>query len=270
MNTPGCLWNVRPEPATGSNLSSPARSDKILLMLPYSGGSAHSFAGWKSWLPGQFRIAAASYPGHGARADEPFAAELDEITCELFDELADFDGLLYIFGHSLGAFVGFELSWRLQFSGRPPAALFVSAAPAPHRHRPYPFSPRTMPDDELLSLLESFDCIPEGIADHPDLLSEALELCRADMGLVYEYSFGDEPRRLSVPIVAIGGTEDPLVSTEELGHWTELSTCEGDVRTFPGGHFYHLNCTADVAAFISTYIDEKTVRDSRQEAQNAH
>lgn len=269
MNTAGCLWNVRPALVGGSASSSPASTDKVLLMLPYSGGSAQSFAGWKNWLPGGFRIAAASYPGRGSRAHESFAAELDEITSELFDALADFDGLLYIFGHSLGAFVGFELSWRLQFSGRPPAVLFVSAAPAPHRHRPYSFSPRTMPDDELLSLLESFDCLPEGIAEYPDMLSEALELCRADMALVYEYSFGDEPRRLSVPIVAIGGTEDPLVSSEELGHWTELSTCEGAVRTFPGGHFYHLNCTADVAAFISTYIDEKTVRDSGQEARNA-
>lgn len=270
MNTPGCLWSVRPEPATGSTLPPLARSDRVLLMLPYSGGSAQSFAGWKNWLPGRSRIAAAAYPGRGSRADEPFAAELDEITCELFDALADFDGLLYIFGHSLGAFVGFELSWRLQSLGRPPAALFVSAAPAPHRHRPYSFSPRTMPDDELLSLLESFDCLPEGIAEYPDLLSEALELCRADMALVYEYSFGDELRRLSVPIVAIGGTEDPLVSSEELGQWAELSTCGGGVRTFPGGHFYLLNCAADVAAFMSTYIDEKTVRDLGREAQNAH
>jgi surfactin synthase thioesterase subunit len=127
-----------------------------------------------------------------------------------------------------------------------------------------------MADDELLSLLESFDGLPKGLTEHPDLLSDALALCRADIALAYEYSFGDEPRRLRVPIVAIGGTTDPLVSAEELGHWTELSTCGGSVRLFPGGHFYPLSCTAAVAAFISTYIDDEATQDSGQEVENAH
>jgi surfactin synthase thioesterase subunit len=270
MNSSGYLWNVRPQPARGGTSSLSADSDKMLLMLPYSGGSAQSFSGWKNCLPGRFRVAAASYPGHGSRGEEPFAAELDEIVRELFDALADFHGLLYIFGHSLGALVGFELSWRLQSLGRSPAVLFASSAPAPHRQRPYPFSPRTMPDHELLSLLESFDSLPEGIAEHPDLLSDVLALCRSDIALAHEYSFGDESRKLRVPIVAMGGTWDPLVSSEELGHWTELSTCGSTVRLFPGGHFYPLSCTAAVATFISTYIDDEAAQDSRQEAQNAH
>jgi pyochelin biosynthetic protein PchC len=270
MNTPGCLWDVRSESARGGGFSRAGRSDKMLLMLPYSGGSAQSFARWRSWLPGEFRVAAASYPGHGSRADEPFAADVGQIAGELVDALADFDGSLYIFGHSLGAFVAFELSWRLQVAGRSPAVLFASSAPAPHRHRPYPFSPRTMTDEELLSLLRSFDGLPEGIADYPDLLSDALALCRADIALAHEYSFGDEPRRLGTPIVAMGGARDRLVTAEEIGHWTELSTCGGGMRQFPGGHFYPVDRTAAVAAYISTYIDHETASDSGEEVQNAH
>jgi surfactin synthase thioesterase subunit len=259
MNPPGCLWDVRPDPTRGGG---PASGGRMLLMLPYSGGSAQSFARWGSRLPADVRVVAASYPGHGSRAEEPFAADVGQIAGEIFEALAGFEGSLSIFGHSLGAFIAFELSWRLQAAGRAPAVLFASSAPAPHRHRPYPFSPRTMPDEDLLTLLKSFDGLPEGLADYPDLLNEAMALCRADIALAHEYSYGDEPRMLDTPIVGMGGAGDRLVPAEEMGHWAELSTRGGSTRIFPGGHFYPLSRTAAVAAYMSAYID--------REVQNAH
>ncbi|MEU0214012.1 alpha/beta fold hydrolase [Streptomyces sp. NPDC006265] len=209
-----------------------------MLLLPHSGASAQSFASWARWFPEDIRLAAAQYPGHGSRYEGPVAPDLASLADDLARQVAGTDGPLFVFGHSFGALVGFEICWRLEREGRAPAAFFASAAVPPHQQFPAATSPRDLTDDELLDLLSAYGAMPKGMTEHPEALHLALRLCRADMALADDYTYGPEPRRLTAPMVVLGGDRDPMVSCEVLHRWQELTTGPSEVQVFAGGHFY--------------------------------
>ncbi|MEV7857008.1 alpha/beta fold hydrolase [Streptomyces sp. NPDC088183] len=241
-----CLWEMRSSAAgTGGD---------TLLLLPHAGGSAQSYGAWAGWFPDGLRVLAAKYPGRGSRGREPAVTDLHRIVGELSRALADFEGQLYVFGHSMGAYIGFELCWRRQSDGRPAAALYASGAVPPHRLRTYPAPGVEITDKHLLELMEKCSGIPDAVLNSPDLMSLALELLRADLELVNNYAYGGPGRRLSSPIVAFGGDRDRLVPPCEMDHWRELSTADCATHLIPGEHFYYLDSMATFTATISKHL----------------
>lgn len=223
------------------------------MLLPHAGGSAQSFAAWDGWFPADIGIVAVQYPGRASRSDEPSAADVGRIVDEVSDAACGL-GRLYVFGHSLGSAVGFELCWRLQLMGRAPAAFFASSAIPPHLHRPEPAFDASMSDAELLGLLRLCNGMPGDIGQYPEMLARALRVLRADIALFAGYSYGEEQRLLDVPVVAFGGDQDPLVPADDLSRWSELGSGENATHLFTGGHFYYLENMAAVAARIAKYL----------------
>ncbi|MEU3528777.1 alpha/beta fold hydrolase [Streptomyces sp. NPDC038707] len=247
MNKAGaCLWEVRQ--------ATPDTAPETLLLLPHAGGSAQNYAGWAHWFPDGPRILAAQYPGRASRAREPAQADLHRIVDELLDALDDHEGPLHVFGHSMGAYIGFELCWRRQSAGRPPAVLFASGAVPPHRLQPYPAPGVEISDEHLLELMDICNGIPQSLLDSPDLMVLALETLRADLELVNNYAYGAPGRRLRIPIVAFGGDRDALVPGAEIDRWRELGAAECATHLMAGEHFYYHGDTAAFSAVLSTYL----------------
>ena len=246
MSMPRCLWDVR-GPSCASYTAT-------LLLLPHSGGSAQSFSGWGRWFPTEVRVVAMQYPGRGSRLREPLAYDLQEVVAELVEAVSEIPGPLCVFGHSLGAFVGFEFCWQIESLGRTPVAFFASAAVPLHLHKPYARSPRELSDDELLDVLTEYGGTPQGLNAAPELMHMALGVCRSDIALAHEYRFGSARRRLRSPIVALGGETDPAVSADLLVEWQHLTGEYCKIHTFPGGHFYHFEDTAAVTAVMREHL----------------
>ena len=99
-------------------------------------------------------------------------------------------------------------------------------------------------------------------------MSRALRTLRADITLTDHYSYGDRRRRLTIPIIALGGDRDALVPAGELDRWRELSTGECATHLFAGEHFYYLDNMASFTAAISKYL--VSARDGHREARDGH
>jgi surfactin synthase thioesterase subunit len=246
LNAASCLWDVPPAPRD--------HHGPTLLLLPHAGGSAQSFVGWRASFPESVRLIAVQYPGRASRQREPYAADLGELTDELREALSGVEGPLYVFGHSLGAYVGFELCWTLQCIGRAPAAFFPSAAVPPHQFRPRSLPSQDLSDEEMLEALKKFEGLPSRITKHPYFLRRILQTCRSDVALLQNYSYGQESRRLQIPIITSGGERDRVVPADMLDGWRELSTADSEVNIFPGGHFYHIEDVAPVADRILKHL----------------
>src|SRR5271170_8113500 len=104
-----------------------------LFCLPYAGGSALIFRAWSNALPADIEVCPIQLPGRSTRLKEqPFTAmsALIQVLAQALSPLLDKP--FAIFGHSLGALVGFELARQLRRQyGVNPARLFVSAVRAP-------------------------------------------------------------------------------------------------------------------------------------------
>jgi surfactin synthase thioesterase subunit len=238
------LWLARPQTAHPGGLP--------LICLPNAGGSASQFFAWARLLPPEIDLWPIQLPGRENRLREAPLSRMDALIEAMAEALApSLREPFAIFGHSLGALVGFELARMLRRrSGLLPVHVFVSARRAPQlSSRLGPI--HRLPDEMFLDeLARRYNAIPDVIRQDRELLSIYLPMLRADVTLFETYSWVEEPP-LDCPISVFGGRDDASVSYEELAAWAAHSTKPGELKLFPGGHFYLQGARQELLAEIS-------------------
>ncbi|MFD7901704.1 thioesterase II family protein [Kitasatospora sp. NPDC059747] len=208
-----------------------------LVCLPFAGGGAGFYRGWKNLPAHAPRIVPLQLPGREELfLDEPFtdAATAAAALAPRVAELAD--GPVALFGHSLGAVLAFELARALE---QQPAVdlvhLFVSGSPGP-------WTPRTrratgLDDDAFLARVQEFAGYQHDALADPDMRELLLPILRADVGMHEDYRPAtDEPLR--TPITSLRATGDTLVTREQAGEWRAATTAAFRLVEPEGGHMY--------------------------------
>jgi surfactin synthase thioesterase subunit len=217
------------------------QSDAVrLFCLPHAGGGASVFRGWRDELGQGIELYPIQLPGREGRWRERPLTRIPALIPELSAALKPFFRPPFaFFGHSMGAFVAFELTRHLLEENLPgPAVLIVSGARAPHVPDPDP-PIHQMPLDELLEHLKSIDAIPKELLDHPELVYLLLPALRADMEMCETYIYKVAPR-LPCPISVYGGEHDEKVPPEHLNEWSLQTSADFHIHFFPGDHFFFL------------------------------
>jgi len=208
--------------------------------FPHAGGSPRLFLGWQPGLGTDAQILAVCRPGREHRAHEP-APTIDEYiegaTAAIRAVSATDDRPVYLFGHSLGALVGFEVTRRL--ADLPSLRHFVASGCS---------APSLLPSRRVrdIAKLEGkafaeaigfFGGLPPDVIADEELQELLLPGLIADfhMAVGYRYRPADP---LPVHLSLICGRDDPHVGAAQLEPWL------GEVRDAPayhwadGGHFY--------------------------------
>ncbi|MGW2330383.1 thioesterase II family protein [Streptomyces sp. NPDC001700] len=247
-SAPNSAWIRRYSPAPDA----PVR----LVCLPHAGGSASFYAGLGKALGPRVDTLAVQYPGRMDRLHERLLTRIDDLAEGLVAELAPWsDRGIAVFGHSLGAVLGFEVARRLQAMGRPPVALFVSGRGAPSRHR-REFSER--PDDRtLIEQVRELGGTDPRVFDNEELVQLALPVIRADYEVVESYQYRPGPP-LSCPVIALNGEDDPKVPDGGAAAWAEHTTGAFEEFAMPGGHFYLVDRRAEVAGIVADRLARLT------------
>jgi medium-chain acyl-[acyl-carrier-protein] hydrolase len=224
-----------PQPTTPDTPQAALR----LVCLPYAGGGSAVYHRWRPAMPQGVELVPVCLPGREGRVGEPVAPDLTAVAIQVADGIApQLDRPYVLLGHSMGAWLAFELARELRRrNARLPELLVVAASAAPDAPRSAePLN--TLPDDQFVNRLrQRFDGIPPAVRDNPELLALVLPMLRADVRLVETYQYQPEPP-LDVEVLALGGTEDPSVSAAELAGWRKHTTAKFSVRLLPGGHFF--------------------------------
>ncbi|MEU3771831.1 alpha/beta fold hydrolase [Streptomyces sp. NPDC032472] len=225
-----------------------------LMCLPHSGGSASYFHPLSRALSPALDVVTVQYPGRGDRRAEPFVTDVREMADRLFAELQGWDDHrpLALFGHSLGATVGFELALRLEAAGTAPLALFASSRRAPSTHREGEYA-NIEDDDWVLSTVKELGGTPQELLVDEKLLRMNLPVLRADYRAAQGYRYRPGPA-LACPVVAMIGQTDSKVSLQEAAAWRTHTTAETTFHWFPGGHFYLNTQVPEVATLLRTHL----------------
>ncbi|KJK33928.1 oleoyl-ACP hydrolase [Streptomyces variegatus] len=247
-SSPTSPWIRRYSPAPDA----PVR----LVCLPHAGGSAPFYAGLAKALGPRIDTLAVQYPGRMDRRHERLLTRIDDLAEGLVAELTPWsDRGMAVFGHSMGAMLGFEVARRLQAAGRPPVALFVSGRGAPTRHR-REFGER--PDDRtLIEQMRKLGGTDPRVFDNEELVELALPVIRADYEAVESYQYRPGPQ-LSCPVIALNGQDDPKVPDGDADAWAEQTTGAFEQFTLPGGHFYLMDRQAEVTGVIADRLARLT------------
>lgn len=230
-----------------------APTPRRLLLFPFAGGGASAFRGWSDLFPGTVDVCPVQLPGRQARMrDTPIddlRTMIEAMTPALVPAVRRTPYAIY--GHSMGAWLAFELVRALRRLRRPlPVALFVGARRAPHV--PGSFSPMgDLPRDAFIAEVQRrYNAIPEALLAQPRILDLFLPSLRADFRLLDSYRYVDEPP-LDVPITVFYGRDDTLVGMPGLRAWQEHTTQPLQLRPVPAGHFFLDTCATEVADTIA-------------------
>jgi medium-chain acyl-[acyl-carrier-protein] hydrolase len=211
----------------------PVPGDLDLVVFPYAGGNPASFRRWHRGTTG-CRTLVASLPGRGTRFAEEPLHDFDTLVARLADELAPrLTGRYALFGHSLGAYLAYEVARRLP---DPPSALLVSGADDPAGRLPRA-SRQSLTDAEFVAELRRMGGTPSVVLDNPELLEFLMPSIRADFAVVDSYVYRPGPQ-LDCPIHVLAGADDPHTTAAALDGWRLRTSGTTTYDVLPGDHFF--------------------------------
>ncbi|MET8803381.1 alpha/beta fold hydrolase [Streptomyces sp. NPDC004546] len=227
-------------------------STATVLMLPHAGGSSHVLAALAQELPLPVRVLAGQYPGRGPRTAEPFVKRLSDLVEPLAEAIDQHvPGPLVVFGHSLGAMVGWQLVRLLESRGRDVQGFMPASCNPPHVARPAGGGQVPLQkSDEVLAYLRRLGGLPEEVLDEPELLELVLDVVRADFALTQDYPTPGRVERIACPVMAIGGGDDTEVPSDQLPRWADCTSQAAGWRILSGGHFFYQEHLAEIAELL--------------------
>ncbi|MEV6809980.1 thioesterase II family protein [Streptomyces sp. NPDC017248] len=207
-----------------------------LLCLPHAGGSASFYFPVSKALSPAVDVRAVQYPGRQDRLAEPPRDSIQDLAQGVFDALDEREETpLAVFGHSMGALVGFELARLLEKAGRPLSALFLSGRRGPSVERTE--TVHQGDDARLLEEVTKLDGTDSALLQDEEVLRMILPALRADYRAVETYRAAPGPRP-GCPVVVMTGDADPRVTLDEARTWEQETDGPFEFHVYPGGHFY--------------------------------
>jgi len=213
------------------------RASVRLFCFPYAGGGNSIFDAWPQILPNTIEVCPVQLPGRGSRITEPAYTEMDQLVRDAGEALAPYlDKPFALFGHSMGALIGFELAHHLRREyNAQPVHLFVSGHCSPQTMSE-PLDPKLF-DSELPGMLRRNNGTPEEVLENPELMELVVPVLRADVALCNSYLYTPKPP-FSFPITAFGGLDDHGVPRRHIEGWREHTTGPFVLRMLLGDHFF--------------------------------
>ena len=232
-----------------------------LVCVPQAGMGAWAFHGWQRAMPEGVEVLPVELPGRNTRVKEPALPRMAAVVSGLVDALAPLLGdrncPVALLGHSMGAWVAFEVAQEMRRRGMPPPVrLYASANRAPH------LSAKVHDNDQVclaeLPYHAFWQHFTRRYGANKDLESEGVRrylfaMLRSDFAVVETYRPSTEQPLEGVPLVAMGATEDTRYSREQLAAWERASSGSFRQEWFPGPHRYIVDAPAALAprAFVA-------------------
>jgi len=258
-----------------------------LVCFAHAGGNGALFRSWAARLPSWVTVRAVTLPGRGAmRAFTPletWPAVLDHLDHTLAD-VAESDAPVAVFGHSMGALIGFEWLQRLRQRRGRQAVWFGASGTVWPALREEEDGWLVASASEMVSRLRTRGGTPPALLDDPAFIDMLMPVLRADFHLCgvhpawfrarwhascgmhessttdgeYDATPHDAARLapLDCPLTVFVGRDDPATGNDEaVRSWSCGTTGRFGIRRFDGGHFFVESAAEDVMVAIALELE---------------
>lgn len=211
----------------------------IILCFPPAGAGPSFFSPWTA--PGtDLRIVPVEIPGREKRFGEPehtdMEALLKVIVPELLSAVSGAERVV-VLGHSFGAVLAYEVA-RAMLEREPGLRLTLVASGSARPGVARDGRITGLPDDEFVEGVRRIAGYRHPALDEPELRELLLPPLRADVAMHEGHVHDETTPPLTVPVLAVRGTGDEMVSAEQAGAWREMTTGPFRLAEIDGGHMY--------------------------------
>jgi len=233
-----------------------------LICLPFAGGNVYAYRQLEQVCPPNLVMKTVEPPGRGMRIAEPLVedahAVADDMLAQVRPIIAEAQQPYAIYGHSMGALIGYLLTKRIIAEGLPqPIQLIVTGRRSPSVGYTHP--PRhLLPKAEFLEVLRNYGGSSEAALAEPEVMAVYEPIIRADFKVVETYQH-QATAPFDVPLLAVIGRNEE-VTLEEAQRWQELTSVPITVKQFPGNHFFIYPHAFELMKLITRTINAKTLQ----------
>ncbi|MGF9564875.1 alpha/beta fold hydrolase [Neorhizobium sp. JUb45] len=208
-----------------------------LFCLTYAGGSSAVYRDWDRLFPSWISVRPIEYPGRGTRMGERLENDPDRLAGDIVEGLKPHMKRPFaIFGHSLGAALGYRMTLLLQ-EKTPPLAFFASGRHSPACADPAPQRAHLC-DDDLLAEVRSLNGSPSEVLENRELMALLLPIIRNDFHMSEAIRAERDARRITCPLHVFGGVDDPEVPPRGIAQWRNVSADAFSTTMLDGDHFF--------------------------------
>jgi surfactin synthase thioesterase subunit len=226
-----------------------------LFCIPYAGGTSLIYSQWKRYLSAKIELCPIELAGRGSRIDEKLYETFDEAVDDVYNIIMNKidDGYFAFFGHSMGSWIAYELSYKLKKLNRQyPLHIFFSGRRAPHiseRGTMIHLLPQEEFKHEVMKMGgTSREILNNGLFDYFS------DIMRADFKIVSEYAYRDKEELISCDISIFSGKKDRDIKINDLIGWKKHAGMGCSICKFGGGHFFILDQKEDVISTINSTL----------------
>lgn len=239
-----------------------------LISIPFAGGSFYTYRNLIPHLSDSIKMVAVDFPGRGGRFSEPLVTHADDLTEDVYRQVFEhFSEPYAVYGHSLGALIGFLMVRRIASAGMPlPLHLFVGGMKGPSRKRGTQ-TRHLLPDGEFIDMLKEFNGTPEELLANPEMLDLFLPVLRADFQINDTYTY-QTAGKIDVPMTVFWGSKDKNVSEETVRAWQNETTGDFSMIRFEGDHFFLFDHFETIGRLISNTLADSQERLNKQQKLN--
>ncbi|MDP2542686.1 thioesterase [Tenacibaculum discolor] len=227
-----------------------------VFLLHFAGGSSYSFDFLRPFLPNCFEFIPLELPGRGKRIGQALIKN-KEIAVEDYVKQIKLlhEGVPFIiFGHSMGADLGFYVTKKLEKSLLFPEYLFVSGNPGPKKETYDSVKEKSkklrykLSDDELKEELREIGGMPEEVLQDNDIFDFFKPIIRADFQVLEDDNTLSKNIVIKSPIYALMGEKEEHSS--RIDNWKNYTYSSFNCSLFKGNHFFIYDHPESISVII--------------------
>lgn len=214
----------------------------IVFCFHHAGGNSRAYQKWI--CNNKVDFIPAELPGHGIRINEPFSQNIDDLSKEFAEEIAEIvaEGSnieFSLFGHSLGAVIAFNVACSLKKYIISPVCLQVAGRHAPQAEDPSSYK-TSMGKEALIEEIMSYGYTPKELIENEEYRNFVLPIMFGDYVLGESFKYNNQ--NISVPVLAYYGRNDMGADKNVMRNWKDITTDNTfHIKGFDGDHFFLLD-----------------------------
>ncbi|WP_347217488.1 alpha/beta fold hydrolase [Chryseobacterium sp.] len=208
-----------------------------IFLLHYAGGDRNSFRPLIEELKSQFQIEAPELPGRGDRMSDSPLKDKKEAIADILEQIKRIrqkEVPYLIYGHSMGAILGFEICHAMEKESDAPVHFVATGYPGPGIKDTPPIA--HLPKADFFAEVRKLGGISDEVMQYEELLDFFEPVLRGDFGLLENKSNQTPDIKIQTPVYAIMGKSEKYALN--IRNWANYTEGTFECQIVNGNHFF--------------------------------